>query len=207
MTTTESYHRLLAQHVIETIGQHNLTGTYCETKEDALTHALSLIPEDGSVSCGGSVTLQALGLRPALKEGGFRFLDPRAGETAADKARIAVEAMSADCYFMSANAIAESGEIVNADGIGNRVAALAYGPKRVVLIAGINKVVPTLEAAIQRVETTAARQAVLAYQPDAASFDALSTAAHASISHLVITRQSVFPGRIHLILVGEDLGY
>jgi hypothetical protein len=108
---------------------------------------------------------------------------------------------------MSANAVALTGELVNADGIGNRVAALIFGPKNVIVVAGMNKIAQNLEAAIARVKTTAAQMCLTAYKQDFTSFDELRDAADKTISQLVITNMTNFKGRIKIVLVGEELGY
>ena len=108
---------------------------------------------------------------------------------------------------MSSNAIAATGELVNADGYGNRVAALIFGPKNVIVIAGINKVEPSLDAAILRTKNYTASMIMLKFKQDYSSFDELSEAAEMAGSHLVITSKSAVKGRIKVILVGESLGF
>lgn len=144
--------------------------------------------------------------RSAEKEG-YNFLDPDDAKGGTAKAEVAHQAMSADYYLMSANAIAVTGEIVNLDGIGNRVAALGFGPKNVIIIAGLNKVTPSLEAAIERAKTIASPHTLLLFNQDYASYDNLREAAEKSYSHMVVTGTSVPKGRIKVLLVGENLGF
>lgn len=206
MQTKQYYYQLMAQHLIGEFSKRGMEGFYCPTKSDALKTALSLIPEGSSVSYGGSLTLQETGIRDALQKGPYRYLDPNAVQGAGEKQKIAQEAMNADVYLMSSNAIAITGELVNADGIGNRVAALIFGPKQVIVVAGMNKVEPTLEAAITRVKTTASQMCLTLYKQDYPSFVDLQNASEHIISHLVITSMTTLKGRIKVILVGEDLG-
>jgi len=206
MTPTQRYNQLLAQKLIEEFEKRNMEGYYCETKADALKKLLDIIPKETVVSYGGSVTLKETGAIEALTSGDYRFLDPNAAAGATEKEKIAHDALNADYYLMSANAISMTGELVNADGIGNRVAALAFGPKHVVIIAGMNKVETNLESAIMRVKTQAAQKCLLLYKQDYSSFDELSQAASGIISQLVITSMTNFKGRIKIILVGESLG-
>jgi hypothetical protein len=206
MTPTQRYNQLLAQKLIEEFEKRNMEGYYCETKADALKKLLDIIPKETVVSYGGSVTLKETGAIEALTSGDYRFLDPNAAAGATEKEKIAHDALNADYYLMSANAISMTGELVNADGIGNRVAALAFGPKHVVIIAGMNKVETNLESAIMRVKTQAAQKCLLLYKQDYSSFDELSQAASGIISQLVITSMTNFKGRIKIILVGENLG-
>ncbi|TWH78170.1 lactate utilization protein [Sedimentibacter saalensis] len=209
INTKECYNALLAQKLIEEFKKRNMEGLYCASKEEALKKVLEMIPKESLVSCGSSVTLDEIGLRAALKSEGYNFLDPKDAQAQGASAmeKIAHQALSADYFLMSSNAISATGEMVNADGIGNRVAPLIFGPKNVIVIAGINKVEPNLEAAILRVKNYAAQMICLAFKKDYSNFDDLSKVAEDSCNQLVITSGSVFKGRIKVIIVGESLGY
>jgi hypothetical protein len=135
-----------------------------------------MIPKDSLVSCGGSVTLDEIGLRIALKKEGYNFLDPKDAQGSIAKEKAAHQALSADYFLMSSNAISAAGELVNIDNIGNRVASLIFGPKNVIIIAGLNKVEPNLDAAILRVKNYAAPMTMLIFKQDYSSFDELSKA-------------------------------
>lgn len=201
------YNALLAQKVIEGLDKRNIDGVYCETKEEAVKKVLAMIPKDSLVSCGGSATLHEIGLRTALKIEGYNFLDPAEPKGSKAKDEAAHQALGADYFLMSANAIAQTGELVNIDGYGNRVAALIFGPKHVIVIAGINKVEPNLDAAILRAKKYAAAQICLIFKQDYATWDELAKAAEEADSHLVVTSKQAIRGRIKVILVGESLGY
>lgn len=208
MTPEKRYHALLAQKVIRELSCRRIQGFFCETKEEALKKALEMIPLKSVVSWGGSVTLKEIGLIDSLKNGDYRVLDARTGKSAAEMDAIAHQAFNADYYLMSANAISAAGELVNIDGIGNRVAALIYGPKNVIVIAGINKVEQNLEAAILRAKTKAASLGTLNYDHnEISSFEELLDKAQGAGSQLVITMMSMFKDRIRVILVGERLGF
>jgi L-lactate utilization protein LutB len=207
MYPKECYNALLAEKLIEELEKRNMEGYYFKTKEEALDKILEMIPKDSLVSCGGSATLDEVGLRSALKMEGYNFLDPKDAQGAGAMAKAAHQALSADFFLMSSNAIALTGELVNIDGIGNRVAALTFGPKNVIVIAGVNKVEPNLEAALLRAKTYAAQMTCLIFKQDYASFDDLAKAAEEANSNLVITSRSVFKGRIKVMLIGETLGY
>ena len=207
MMLKQSYNALLSQKLMAEFAERNFEGYYCATKEEALKKALELIPKDAVVSCGGSATLYETGLIDALKNNGYNFLDPNGVTDAKEMDNIAHQALGADYFLMGANAITESGELVNADGYGNRVSALIFGPKNVIIIAGVNKVEPDLDAAILRVKRTAARMIILKFTKDNPGFDQVDKAAEAAVSQLVITSKSVVKGRIKVILVGESLGF
>ncbi|MEI6101445.1 MAG: lactate utilization protein [Eubacteriales bacterium] len=207
MEPNECYNTLMAEKVIAEICKRNMDGFYCETKEDALKKVLEMIPKESMVSCGGSATLNEIGLRAALQNGGYNFLDPNGVQGGAAKDQIAHQALGADYFLMGCNAIAATGELVNIDGYGNRVAALIFGPKNVIVIAGINKVAPNLDAAILRAKTVAAPLTMLIFKKDYSSYDELMLAAECACSQTVITRFSVTKGRIKVILVKERLGF
>ncbi len=201
------YNELLATKLIGEFEKRGLAGFYAATKEAALERVLSLIPEGSVVSVGGSQTLRDMGVREALHAGEYEFLDPDAGTTSAERDAIAHGALAADHYLMGCNAIAQSGELVNADGYGNRVAAMIFGPKHVIVVAGMNKVEPTLDAAIARVRGRASQLIMLHFKKDYATFDDVAAAARGAAAQLVVTSRSVTPGRITVVLVGESLGY
>ena len=149
----EWYKEMLAGRAINSLEKNNMTGIYAKTKEEATEKALSLIPSGSKVGHGGSLTLQQIGIADTLRKGDFQFLDRRApGLSEEESERLRRESLLSDVFLMSTNALTMDGKLVNIDGIGNRVAALSYGPSKVIVIAGINKIVPDQEAAIQRIK-------------------------------------------------------
>ncbi|KRU28252.1 lactate utilization protein [Clostridium botulinum] len=207
MKSRECYNTLLAQKLIEELKKRNMEGFYCKTKDEALQKVIDIIPKDSMVSCGGSATLHEIGVRTALKNGDYNFIDPDDAKGAIEKDKVAHQALSADYYLMSSNAIAITGELVNIDGYGNRVASLIFGPKNVIVIAGLNKVEPNLDAAILRAKKYAAPNTMLLFKQDYTSFDELCKEAELACSQTVITSMSMTKGRIKVILVGECLGF
>jgi len=207
MTPKQSYNTLLAKKLIEEFQKRNMEGFYCETKEHALEKAIEMIPKKSTISYGGSETLNEIGLREVLNNGDYNFLDPNSAEGGAEKEKIAHQALASDYYFMSSNAISESGELVNVDGYGNRVASLIFGPKNVIIIAGLNKVVPNLDMAILRTKTYASQMILLKFKQNYSTFEELSKVSEGVGSQFVITSTSSKKGRIKVILVGENLGY
>ena len=128
---------------------------YCADKQAALEQALALIPQEDVVSWGGSVTIDEIGLLSAVKEHN-KVIDRAAAATPEEKTELMRQALLCDTYLMSSNAISSDGQLVNIDGNGNRCAALIYGPKQVLVIAGLNKVTGSLEAAMDRARNVAA---------------------------------------------------
>jgi hypothetical protein len=144
---------LLAQKVIKGLQSRNMAGYYAPSKEEALKLALSLIPEDSTVTMGGAMSAHEIGLVDALKNGRYHFIDRNASE---DRRAAMLLAYDADVFLSSANAITEDGMMVNIDGNSNRVSAIAHGPKKVVFIVGMNKVCSDLDGAMKRARNVAA---------------------------------------------------
>ena len=147
--------RAQIQRTIEALARNQMEGILVEDPLRLREAILRLVPEGAVVSCGGSLTLAQTGVMDLLREGTYRFLD-REGKTDEEKQALYRETFSADAYFTSSNAITEKGELYNVDGTGNRVAAMIFGPKRVVVVAGANKIVPDIHAARDRLRQIAA---------------------------------------------------
>lgn len=211
MTPLQGYNKLLAEKTIEGLEKRNMQGFYAETKEEAVKLALSLIPEKSIVSWGGSATLSETGLLNELKNGNYKCLDRNDVETREEKEEIAHKALGADYYLMSTNAMTIDGQLINIDGNGNRVAALIYGPKNVVILAGINKICDTYEAALDRARNKASIPNVIRFdcntpcQKTGKCMDCLST--ETVCCQFVHTRFSKIKNRIKVIIVGENLGF
>lgn len=199
---------LLAQKVISGINSRNMTGYYAASKEEALKIALSLIPEGSSIAMGGSASAVEIGLVDAVKNGNYDFFD-RSHTT--DKRAAKLAAYGADVFLGSANAITEDGVMVNIDGNSNRVSAYAYGPKKVVLIVGMNKVTPDVDSALKRARNVAApinAQRFGLSTPCAKTGSCMNCKSPDSICcQFLITRFSRHKDRIHIILVNDNLGF
>lgn len=207
---TKCYFEKRAQQLIKNLERRHCRAWFCTTKEDALRKALELIPEGSVVGWGGAMSAIQIGLTEALNQGNYVTLDRDKQKTFEEKEALAHECFNADFYLTGANAISMDGQMVNIDGNGNRVAALIYGPKNVLVIAGMNKVCDTVEDAVRRARTVAApmnQQRFLGKTPCTVTGtcgDCLSD--NCICNQIVITRNSRIPGRIQFILVGEDLG-
>nr|WP_312984597.1 lactate utilization protein [Clostridioides sp.] len=207
MNYKKTYNALLANKVIRALENRNIEGFYFGTKEDALKKILEIIPNNSVVSCGGSRTLYEIGLHNALNNGQYNFLDPNSVKEASEKEIIAHKALGSDYYLMSSNAISATGELVNIDGIGNRVASLMFGPKYVIVVAGINKVEQNLDAAILRAKSYATHMTLLLFNQDYSSYEELNDASKHVGKQFVITNGSTIKGRIKVILIDENLGF
>ena len=199
---------LLAQKVIKGLASRNMCGHYASTREEALEVALSLIPEGSSVTMGGSMSVHEIGLKDALVEGNYQFIDRDAYE---DKRAAMLAAYDADVFLASANAITEDGVIVNIDGNANRVSAIAQGPRKVIFVVGMNKVCDDVDGAMKRARNVAApinAQRFGLATPCAKTGSCMNCKSPDTICcQFLITRFSRHEGRIHVVLVNDDLGF
>lgn len=199
---------LLAQKVIKGLKSRNMTGYYVQTKEEALKLALSLIPEGSTVTMGGGMSVIEIGLVDALKNGNYNYIDREAAE---DRRAAMLQAYDADFFLASSNAITDDGVLVNIDGNANRVSAIAYGPKKVLMIVGMNKVCSDVDSAMKRARNVAAP---INNQRFNGSNPCVKTGACANCKspdticcQFLVTRYSRHQDRIHVILVNEPLGF
>jgi len=202
----------LAAKVIHNLEKRRFESYYCATRKEIVDKLIILIPEKDVIGYGGSLTLKELNLIDILHEKGYKIIDRDKAKDADERAKLQHEALLADTFLMSSNAISEDGELVNIDRTGNRVAALAYGPKQVIIIASIDKVVKTQADAISRARNIAAPINVQRFADfktpcymNGACADC--TSVDCICSHIAITRMSYPARRIKVILVGEKLGY
>ena len=147
--------RKLGESVAANLRARYFDASYYDTQEEAVAAAIAMIPEGSSVTFGGSMTVLDSGLVSALKAGNYQVYD-RADAPAESRADFTREHFFSDWFLSSTNALSEEGVLYNMDGSGNRVASYIFGPKTVLLLVGLNKVVKNHEAAIARVRGTAA---------------------------------------------------
>lgn len=198
------------EKTIKNLQKNNMYACFVNTKEEALKTAASLINEGDVVSCGGSMTLFETGVIDYLRCGKYKFIDRyKEGLSREDIDKICHDSFSADDYFVSANAVTEEGELYNVDGKGNRVAAMTFGPKSVIVIAGYNKIVKDREAAIERVKNIAAPANATRLSrptPCVKTGECMNCNVGICGSFVFLGRQ-LFKDRIKVIIVGEELGY
>jgi hypothetical protein len=206
--------RRQARTLIKNFQKRGIEGAFFETRAEAVQDICAAIPAGALVGLGGSETVIESGLLDALRNMDIRLLDryrPGVGKEEVDEMRM--QGLLADVFVMSSNAVCADGRLVNIDGTGNRVAALVFGPKRVVVIAGMNKVAADLETAVARARNTAAAANSLRIGADTpCSHTGFCQDPHCHppqriCCQLVITEGGMVPGRIRVVLVNEDLGY
>ena len=199
---------LLAQKVIKGLESRNMTGYYAADPAEALRLALSIIPEGSTVTMGGGMSAPEIGLVEALKSGSYNFIDR---DAVADKRAAMLAAYDADVFLSGINAMTEDGQLVNIDGNANRVSAIAQGPKKVVFIAGMNKVCSDLDGAMKRARNVAApinSQRFGHSTPCAKTGACMDCKSPDTICcQFLITRYSKHKDRIHVILVNDSLGF
>lgn len=152
----EKRNALLAKTVISNLEKRHFEAYYCPTTAEALQKALQLIPEGSSVGWGGSVTIREMGLTKAIHERNYTVIDRDLAKSPEETAELQRKCLTTDYFITSTNAMSEDGILVNIDGNGNRLAAICFGPKNVIVICGINKITQNLDAAISRARFTAA---------------------------------------------------
>ena len=205
---TKNYYDKRAKILIQNLKSRQFEAVYCENREQALAQALAWIPEGSSVGWGGATSAQQIGLLDALHSDAYQAIDR---DLAPDRMQAMRHCLTADVFITGANAISLDGQMVNIDGMGNRVATICFGPKEVIVIAGINKVVDTIEDAYRRARTVAApmnKQRFPAETPCLVTGSCANCKVPGCIcNQIVVTRNCRPAGRIKFIIVGEELGF
>lgn len=207
-------YRSKAEEVIKNLSKKNIKGIYCSTKEEAIQEIIKMIPENSLVAMGGSETIKESGLINSLRNINIKLLDRyRDGISKEEIDQMRLDGLKADVFISSCNAITADGKLVNEDGLGNRVASIIYGPKKVILLIGINKLVATLEDAISRIKNTVAPINSLRVKTDTPCSrigfcrENECFPPNRICSQLVIIESSMVKDRISVIIVGEELGF
>ena len=211
MTVKEMRDSLRGEQVVKALNSRNMEAFLVGTKEEALKKALELIPEGSSVGWGGSASIEEIGLKEAIKNGKYKVVDREEGSSQEEAEKLMRDIFFCDYFLASSNAVSEDGVLVNVDGNSNRVAAICYGPKHVIMIIGMNKVVKSVEDAMSRARNTAAPL-------NAQRFDINTPCKKTGCCYdckkpdtvccqILITGYSRHVGRIKVILVNEELGF
>ncbi len=207
---SESYEKA-AQILSKAFTKRNMKFYYCPTIEEAKGQVLSLIPENSSVSWGGSESMEEAGIIQAVKEGPYQAIDRKSAKTTEESRAIYGKIVCCDYFLTSTNAFTKDGELVNIDGAANRVACISHGPANVIILASMDKMCASVEEAVSRVRT-------LASPPNAIRVKANTPCAKTGVCadclspdciccQILVTRFSRVPGRIQVILCGEKLGF
>ena len=210
-TATNKYYSKRGQILVKNLKARHFDAYYCETKEEALKKALELIPKGASVGWGGALSAEQIGLMEAIHAGNYKAIDRSRAKDQQERDQMQKDMMFADVFLTGANGLSMDGQMVNIDGTGNRVAATIYGPKSVIVVAGMNKVEDDLETAIHRARTVAAPMNNQRFNNDNPC-SVTGTCGNCKnetciCNQIVITRHCRPVGRIKFILVGEALGF
>ena len=196
--------------LVKAMKKRQFDAYYCSTAEEAVEKVLELIPAGDVVSWGGVATVDELGIKDRLRQRNQPVIDRDTAKTPDERMDMLRQALTCDTFLMSSNAISEDGQLVNIDGMGNRVAALCFGPRQVIVVVGMNKVAGDLNSAMARARHIAApanAQRFNGKTPCSVNGQCADCASPDCIcSQIVVTRFCKVPGRIKVVLVGEELG-
>lgn len=202
----------LAQTMIKNLEKRNMEGFFAGTKEEAVSLIMEKFLVAGKSVCfGGSMSLTESGLMEALRSSDCILHDRMTAKTSEEIREMKAKMINSDYFLMSTNAITTDGELVNIDGRGNRVSYLCYGPEHVIILAGMNKVVSSIEDGVRRVRD-------IASPPNTVRLNKNTPCARTGrcgdcysedciCSQIVVTRRSGEKNRIKVVLVAEELGY
>lgn len=197
--------------VAEALNKRHFEAYYCPDRAAAVEKVLELISPEDTVSWGGTLTVDELGLKDLLRARGQKLIDRDTAKDAQERQQMLKQALTCDTFLMGSNAISADGQLVNIDGTGNRVAALCFGPTQVVVVAGMNKVAGDLDGAMRRAREVAAPMNAQRFPlktPCVANGLCGDCKGPDSICAQIVTTRLCKPaGRIKVVLVGEDLGF
>ena len=200
------------EKTIKALEKNNMNGYLAKDTDDIINIIKELVDEKSLVACGGSMTLFKTGIIDLLRSGRYNFLDRYEENLSPQEMKeIFRKSFCADAYFTSTNAITEEGELYNVDGMGNRVAAMLYGPDKVIVVCGVNKIVKNIDEAINRNKVVSAPANAkrlntktpckeVGYCMDCSSSERICC------EYTIIKKQRI-PNRIHIIFINESFGY
>jgi len=205
------YVRARCGTAVKALGKREFDARFFPGRDEVVQAVMEAIPPDAQVGCGGSWTMRQIGLLDALRERGNEVFAHEAGMDLEEATRIRKGALLCPFYLSSANAVTMRGEVVNIDGMGNRVAGLSFGPGTAIVVAGYNKLVADLDAAFQRIKEVAAPANAIRYKADTPCVEkgrCYDCTRPSSICRITtIIRQRPIMADFKVFLVGESLGF
>jgi hypothetical protein len=211
MNPKKQFYENQANSIIQKLEFRKMEGYYCEDIASAKKKIAELIGEGKkSIGYGGSMTIEDMDVKKEILAAGHELIVRENYQTEEEIKECKAKLVNADSFLTSTNAITLDGELINIDGRGNRVSFLIYGPEQVIVVAGMNKVVTNVEEGISRVRNMAAPPNTVRLNRDtpcATTGRCANCIENSICCQIVVTRKSMVPGRIKVILVGEELGY
>lgn len=196
------------KNLLQNLSKRGFVAKYFDSRGEAAEDILKAIAPSETVGVGGSVTIDQLGVYDRLVERGNTVYWHWKDRTGAD---VRKKALLADVYLCSANALMDSGELVSIDGTGNRVAAMFYGPKRAIIVCGVNKIVSGYDSAVERIKTVACPKNARRLNmktPCAKTGECHECAADLRMCRVIVRYSYPMPGReTRVYVVGEELGF
>ena len=206
------HHEIRGKKAVSALEKNGFAAAYFPDRISAAAHLLSLVADGSSVGFGGSMTIQTMDIKQKLVQKGCSLLDhAQEGLTLEERNAMRRKQLNADVFLCSSNAVTMQGEMVNIDGMGNRVAAMMFGPERVIIVIGTNKLVNTLEEAHIRIKTVAApvnNKRINSSNPCVETGECVDCRNKSRICNLTtIIRRRPPLTDIHVLVIGEELGY
>ncbi|MBO5293541.1 MAG: lactate utilization protein [Lachnospiraceae bacterium] len=211
MTHKQKAFEKTAATIIKQLERRGMEGYFFADSKSCTEAVLNMMEEGSTVAWGGSESIKECGLMDALKTRSYHLIDRSTAKTPEEQREIFAKSILSDYFLMSSNAVTLDGELVNIDGNANRVACLAHGPRHVMIIVGMNKIVTDVAAGVDRARNIAAPPnaerlsrktpcGVTGTCGDCLSPDCMC-------NQILVTRRSGHPGRIKVFFVAEELGY
>lgn len=211
MGAKNDFYRNQAETIIKKLKLRKMDGYYCDSVDEAKSLFKELLgKEKKMIGYGGSMTIDENGFKDAAKEMGHELIVRENYKTPEAEKELNALMINADAFMMSTNAITLDGELINIDGRANRLCYLLYGPETVYVIAGMNKVVKDVNTGLDRVRNFASPPNTVRLNcdtPCAKTGRCGDCLENTICCQIVITRASRIPGRIKVILIGDELGY
>lgn len=211
MTPKQLAFQTAVDGIISKLASRNMEGYFFENSASCVSAIIDLMEDGSIISWGGSESIKECGLMDAVKSGNYALIDRLSAKTPEEGRELYAKTVLSDYYLMSSNAITYDGELINIDGNGNRIACLIHGPKYVILVVGMNKLVSDVESGYKRIRNLASPANAKRLGRNTPCFhtgkcgDCLSN--ECMCSHVVVTRRCNIPGRIKVFFVAEELGY
>ncbi|MDY6880335.1 MAG: lactate utilization protein [Thermodesulfobacteriota bacterium] len=210
--TTEWLLEQRAEKAVKALKKNAFEALYVHDGDTACAEVLKLIPKEAEIGVGGSMTMRQIGVMEALEKQGNTIYDHwKPGLTPEEVLKIRKAHLTCDVFLTSANAVTLDGMLVSTDGVGNRVGAMIFGPGKVIVVAGANKIVEDLQGALKRIKETATPQVVKDMGMDvpcaATGICSDCNSPMRACRATVILERKPLLSDIHVILVGRDLGF